>query len=120
VIGAVDDFGRSLLRISLRHPVTAVESDMDAWVDTGFTGDLVVPRAMLSALSFPLGQSVRGTLADGSEIELDSFICLLHWFGQWQNIEVLANDGKYPLLGVGLMLGHSLCVDYCARTLTLT
>ncbi len=34
------------------------------------------------------------------------------WFGQLREIEVVASDVETPLLGVTMMLGHRLVVDY--------
>ena len=62
---------------------------------------------------------VPKTLADGSEIELDTYTCLLEWFGEWKRIEVVANQGQFPLLGVGLLLDRQLHIDYLARVLNL-
>jgi clan AA aspartic protease len=115
----VDDSGRALLHISLRHPATGVENDVDAWVDTGFTGDLVLPRPQVVSLGLPLGPTVRAVLADGSEINLETFTCLLQWFGEWKAIEIVANDGQFPLIGVGLLLEHTLHIEYLTRSLTL-
>ena len=36
-----------------------------------------------------------------------------------QQIEVIASTGQLPLLGVGLLQGRTLTVNYAARTLTI-
>ena len=117
--GTVDELGRALLRITLRHPVAETESRLDAWIDTGFTGDLVVPRSQLRSMNLPLGPTARAVLADGSEIGLETFTCLLQWFGEWRRIEVIANEGQYPLLGVTLLQGHALHIDYRTGTISV-
>jgi clan AA aspartic protease len=117
--GTVDNTGRALLRVRLRHPIAASETDVDAWVDTGFTGELVIPQAQVDAVHLPAGLAVRATLADGSDIVLNSYSCLLDWFGAWQAVEVIVNAGQFPLLGVGLLRGHELHIDYRTNTMTL-
>jgi predicted aspartyl protease len=92
---------------------------VDAWVDTGFTGDLVAPSAQIALLGLPLGPGVPARLANGSEVELDSYLCLLEWFGSWRQIEVDSSTARFPLLGVGLLLGHELRIDYTAGTVTV-
>src|SRR5262249_50925000 len=114
-----DSSGRALLRIRLRHPTTAAEAEVDAWVDTGFNGDLVLPQAQVVALGLPLGPAVRATLADASEVLLDTYTCLLEWFGELKEIEVIINPGRFPLLGVGLMQEHELHINYRTRTMSL-
>jgi hypothetical protein len=44
---------------------------------------------------------------------------LIEWFAQVKQIEVIANTGQFPLLGVGLLRGCTLTVDYASRTLTI-
>ena len=50
---------------------------------------------------------------------LEVYSCLIEWFGRVQQIDVIANTGTSPLIGVGLLQGHRLTIDYVARTLTL-
>jgi len=119
VTGTVDGAGRALLRIRVRHPVSAVETELDAWIDTGFTGELVLSQKQVTPLNLPAGPAVRAGLADGSEVELDTHFCLLDWFGEWKGIEVVANQGQFALLGVGLLLGRDLHVSYRAGTLSV-
>ena len=58
-------------------------------------------------------------LADGSQTELNTYSCVIASFGTEPNLEVIANEGAYPLLGVGLLLGLELRVDYRNLKLTL-
>ncbi|MBM3995454.1 MAG: hypothetical protein FJ303_15065 [Planctomycetes bacterium] len=93
---------------------------MDAWIDTGITGELVLPMQMIAPMGLPLGPAVPATLADGSVVQRDAYSSSVDRFGKWTNIEVVANQGTFPLLGVGLLLGHHLDIDYSGRTLSLT
>ena len=43
MIGHVDAKGRAMLPIRLRHPTTGAETALDAWIDTAFTDELMVP-----------------------------------------------------------------------------
>jgi clan AA aspartic protease len=117
--GIVDDFGRVLLRLKLRHRETKSEMELDVWIDTGFTGDLVVPEKEVKMLDLPIGQGVKAILADGSEIQLNTYPCQLMWFGKWTNIEVLANQGQYPLLGFGMLRNRVLTVNYPKKEVAL-
>ncbi len=117
--GSVDGSGRALIRIRLKNPTDATETELDVWIDTGFTGELVLPQQNVASLGLPLGPSVMARLADGSDIHLDTYTCLLEWFDEWKRIEVVANQGQYPLLGVGLLLDRELHIDYRAKTITV-
>ena len=118
--GTIDNDWRALLRITLRHPATGADNDVDAWVDTAFTGDLTLPRALVTSLGFPRATTVRARLADGSEIELESHSCLLPWFGQLKTVEIVANDSTVPLLGVGVLRDNDVHISYRNRTLTVS
>jgi hypothetical protein len=43
----------------------------------------------------------------------------VEWFGTWTQIEIIANNGPIPLLGVGFLLGHELNVNYRTQVVTL-
>lgn len=117
--GAVDAEGRALLTIALRRSAGGPSISIAAWVDTAFTAELVMPRAQIATLALSVHQTVQSVLGDGSKVELDTYRADLDWFGAWQQIEVIANDGRFPLLGVGLLSGRVLRIDYAAGTLTL-
>jgi clan AA aspartic protease len=117
--GSVDSLGRALLRVQLQHPQSAGAVEMEAWIDTGFTGELVIPQQQIAALGLPLGPVVKAILADGSQIDLDTYHCLVDWFGAWRGVEVGANQGQFPLLGIGLLLGRELQINYQTKVVNL-
>src|SRR5437867_11998066 len=110
--GKVDEYGRALLPIALRSEGDGTTTSLEAWVDTGFTGDLMLPRAQIKALGFTQIGDVNAGLGDGRTAKFDAFEGQIDWFGQPRKIDVLAHGGKFPLLGVKLLAGHVLTVDY--------
>ena len=117
--GKIDDYGRALLRIDVRGIVGGTANPVDAWVDTGFTGDLVMLNALIERLELKESGSVDAILADGSPIELPTYTCFIDWFGNQRRLDVVANDGEYPLLGVGLLIGMELRANYATLRLSL-
>jgi clan AA aspartic protease len=114
--GIVDDSGRAILPVKIlctKHP-TGVQ--VYAWIDTGFTGDLVLPESLVEDLELEVTGSIDGVLADGSQVELSTYHCQLNWFGRVRDLEVIANSGQTPLLGVGLLPAKELRVDYTTAT----
>ncbi len=120
MIGTVDDAGRALLEVALRALATHAASKIVVWIDTGFTGDLVIPQSIVDQLGLAESGSVDAVLADGSRSELKTFTSLISWLGTDREIEVIANDGQFPLLGVGLLLGCEFRVNYQTRELTIS
>jgi len=80
----------------------------------------VLPQSLIDDLQLEITASIDGVLADGSAIELSTYHCELDWFGKRRSLEVIANSGKTPLLGVGLLLAKELRVDYSNLELILT
>jgi len=92
---------------------------LEVWVDTGFTGELVLSQTLVNDLGLTQSAMVAASLADGSQSFLATFSCFIDWFGQSREIEVVANQGHFPLLGVGLLLGRRLVLDYQQLTLSI-
>ena len=80
---------------------------------------LVLPRTLIDNLLLPQSGTVGAILADGSQVAMSTYTCLINWFDQQQELQVVANDGQYPLLGVGLLLNRELRIDYRSNLITL-
>ena len=90
--GFIDGFGRALLSIRVHSVIDEQTEDVNVWIDTGFTGEFVLPRDVIEALHLPTSGSVDAVLADGSAIELNTFTCLIEWFGEKKRIEVVESE----------------------------
>jgi len=119
VRGQVDEAGRALLTLSVKQVAGSDPVDLVVWVDTAFDGELVVPLNTIHDLELPQSAAIQATLADGTAVILDTFDCEIAWFGQWRRVEVIANEGRLPLLGIGLLRGRKLTVDYETNKLEL-
>lgn len=117
--GIVDQAGRAILEIQLRSNSSHPFRTISVWIDTGFTGELVLPQKTIDELELNPSGTVDGILADGSQTVLTTYHCEIDWFGRIRNLEVIANSGTTPLLGVGLLLAKVLVVDYTNLLLTL-
>jgi clan AA aspartic protease len=117
--GWVDESDRALVRLTVKPSSQSSPTEIEAWIDTGFTGDLVLPQVLIDGLGLPQSGAVGARLADGSAVVMDTYSCVLDWFGEEKQIEVVANSGRIPLLGVGVLRPHKLTVDYPLQTLTI-
>jgi predicted aspartyl protease len=73
--GSVDGFGRALVPIRLKVPATGKLRKIQAWIDTGFTGELVLPKAIIRSLGLARANVVKAELGDGSEA-IFKYVCL--------------------------------------------
>jgi len=119
VNGNVDGSGRALIVLRVRSSEDAQPSELTVWIDTAFTGELVIPRERIEALGLPKSAAVLAGLADGTEVVLDSYSCFIEWFGESRLVEVIENEGQFPLLGVGLLRERRLTVDYRSQTVVI-
>lgn len=118
--GRVDSQLRALLLVPLATTRAGGRTEVEAWVDTAFNGGLTLPRSVAIGLGLLPGVFTDAVLADGSRIELESFVGYLEWFGSTYRTQVMATDGAYPLLGTQLLAGRRLVIDYAAGTVELT
>lgn len=117
--GVVDVRGRALLSLGVRAAVDGAEIPIDVWVDTGFTGDLVLPRQLIEQLGLSESCVVKAAMGDGRQSAIDTFRGWIRWFDADCDVEVIASSGQNALLGVRLMLGLRLTVDYQAMSIEL-
>ena len=75
--GEVDDSGRALVILTVRPSESTEAVELTAWVDTAFTGELVIPRKTIESLKLPQSSAVMAELADGTQVVLDTFSCII-------------------------------------------
>jgi clan AA aspartic protease len=120
LFGRVDNGGRALVSITIFHPQTGDSLTLDAWIDSGFTGALVLRPDQIKALGLPWASTVAARLADGSQITLDTYSCAVEWFGSRTTIEVVAGSGPFALLGVDLLAQCTVVIDYPGKAVSIT
>ena len=118
--GHVDGQLRALLRLPLAASRDGPRQDVEAWVDTAFTGGLALPRPVVAGLGLPQEASTDAVLADGRTVTVEMFGCYLDWFGGTYQTQVVAGDAALPLLGTQLLAGRRLIIDYAVGTVELT
>ena len=85
-------------------------SEIEAIIDTGFTGFLTVTPALATELRLALEGTSRATLADGSEVTFDVYDVAVLWDGQPKYVLADAADTT-PLVGMRLLDRHNLNID---------
>jgi len=104
-----------------RLRLTTVQQQLlDVVVDTGFNGELVLPRKLIQALKWPLKGQVRVELADGSLVSTDVYEGRVLWFGQERVVTVYATASKDGLLGTQMLMGCTLFLDPDENKVILT
>jgi clan AA aspartic protease len=83
---------------------------IDTVIDTGFSGFLTLPSAIITTLDLPWSAADRVTLGDGSETLFDLYTANVIWDGQYREIYIAAAETE-PLIGMALLYGYRLQVD---------
>jgi clan AA aspartic protease len=110
--GFVDSSGRALIEVELLPSDSDLAVSISAWIDTGFTGELVLPQSLIDDHQLKSSGTTRAILADGSIVAMQTYSCRINWFGEIQQLQVVANNGRFPLLGIGLLLNRDLTISY--------
>lgn len=77
---------------------------LDLVLDTGFNGELMLPRVILRELGFPYRSRVRVELADGYE-------GTILWFGRERVVGIFATGSDEGLMGTQMLFGCRLEID---------
>ena len=117
--GKVDNKCRALLELQVGRRIGSVPTPVLIWVDTAFDGHLVFPQEIIEELQLDALAKTEAVLADGSKVVMDTYLCYVDWFGEQTALQVIANEGKFPLLGTALLDQRVLHVDYVTKTVSL-
>ena len=119
IAGHVDSNGRALIDVKLAHDEQSEFSKLSVWIDTGFTGQLVLPKPLIQQFGLRKASATHAQLADGTGCWLETYEATIDWLGERFIIEVIEGRGNFPLLGVLLLLGCRLAVDYSDLTVVI-
>ena len=90
------------------------EQEVEAVIDTGYTGSLTLPPALIRALGLRWQSVDRFTLADGSQCIIDVYVARVEWDGKMRTILVNEADAD-ALVGMRLLRGYELNMQVRAR-----
>ena len=79
-------------------------------IDTGYTGFLTLPSAIITKLGLTWYMQEEGILGNGSLCIFNVFEATVIWDGQIKSIEVNESETD-PLVGMGLLEGYELNIQ---------
>lgn len=89
----------------------ATGEELDLVVDSGFNGEVVLPKLLIAKLGLPDDGTMFSLLADGSVVETEVHIGEIVWFGQTREVRIQATDSDEGLLGTELFQGCIVELD---------
>ncbi|MGL4555460.1 MAG: clan AA aspartic protease [Gemmataceae bacterium] len=106
IVGTVNGACEIVLRLSVQD-ASGADVTIDAVLDTGFTGSLTLPPALITALNLPWRTRLRTKLGDGRDIDTDVYDATVVWDGVPRHIFAQSSDTT-PLVGMRLLFGYDL------------
>jgi clan AA aspartic protease len=107
--GRINSQLEAIICLWIRGPEGQV-LEIDALIDTGFSGFLSLPAETIASLGLLLHGEMRGTLADGTKSFYPVYTAVISWHGQPQATFVSAVE-SHPLLGMGVLHGCELAMQ---------
>ena len=83
---------------------------IEAVIDTGFTGYLTLPSALINRLKLQQAGEQITILGDENRVVLKRYVTKVLWHGTERNVYVLQAEGE-PLIGMSLLYGSRLILD---------
>ncbi len=102
-----------LIRLTIRG-FRGLRQEIEAVVDSGYTGWLTLPPAVIAALNLRWRTFGRGMLADGSVSLFDVYQAKIVWDGRVRSVFVDEFDAT-PLVGMALLRGFEFKMLVQAR-----
>ena len=83
---------------------------LEVAMDTGFNGDLALPRDTIQNLGLTYRGQTSWTLATGEEVTMANYDGVVSWHGRSREVEVIETESE-SLLGMALLIGSKIAVD---------
>jgi clan AA aspartic protease len=109
ITGVVNTKREAIIQVVVRGP-NGQEREIEAVIDTGFTGFLTLPFSLIVALGLTWRGQAQAELGDGSLHQFDVYEATVTWDGQIRTVETDAAD-TMPLVGMGLLYGYDLHIQ---------
>lgn len=90
------------------------EQEIEAVIDSGYSGALTLPPALIAALGLRWQSVDRATLADGSTCVFQVYVGKLAGDGKVRRV-LVDEAATEPLVGMRLLRGHELKMHVRAR-----
>ena len=109
ILGNVNNNREAVIQIAVLNDRKQIKA-IKAVIDTGYTGDLMLPKAIINELELILRGIQSATLGDGSLTMFEMYAGSVIWDGQVRRIEINASETE-SLVGMGLLEEYKLEIE---------
>ena len=107
--GEVNDAYEAVISLTVQGP-SGQATEVEAVIDTGFTGFLSLPSALVTELGLPFLTNESAMLADGSLVRFNVHDATALWNGQTRRVYAHISDAT-PLVGMRMLDEHDLSIQ---------
>ncbi len=109
ILGAVNDAYEAVISLTVQGP-SGQSREVEAVIDTGFTGFLSLPSALATELGLPSLTYESAFLADGSLVRFSVHDATALWDGRPRRVYAHLSDAT-PLIGMRMLDDHDLSIQ---------
>jgi clan AA aspartic protease len=109
IVGHVNSHREAIIQLAVLGERNQRQG-VKAIIDTGYTGFLTLPAAIIDTLELTWFMQEEGFLGDGSICVFNVFEAFVIWDGQVRPIEINESETD-PLVGMGLLEGYELNIQ---------
>ena len=109
ILGTVNDSYEAVISLTVQGP-TGRAREVEAVIDTGFTGFLSLPSALATELELPFLTNESAFLADGSLVRFSVHDATALWDGRPRRVYVHLSDTT-PLIGMRMLDNYDLSIQ---------
>jgi len=114
LIGWMDDQLSPRIKFSI-----VLGTELELVVDTGFNGELVLPKTYLKKLGFRYRGWTLVELADGSEVPTRFYEGTIIGFGKKRKVRIHKTESEDALLGTQMLIGYIFELDIEANKVVI-
>jgi clan AA aspartic protease len=109
ILGSVNASREAIVQIVVLNESKQTQV-INAVIDTGYTGDLMLPKDIVEELQLSLRGIQEATLGDDSVAVFEIYTGSVIWDGEIRNVEINASEVS-ALLGMGMLENFKLEVE---------
>ncbi len=109
ILGTVNDSREAVIQLAI-FGSDRVPKLIRSVIDTGYTGDLMLPKSLVESLGLALQGRQQAMLGDGSVKVFRMYAGSIIWDGQTRRIEINSSESE-ALVGMGLLEDYKLEIE---------
>ena len=89
-------------------------------IDTGFNGDLMLPRLFIDRLGIPIRGRMVFEIVGGTSLIAPVAYANIEWLDEQREVEIIVSDGDDALIGTQLLAETTLSINYVTRIVSIS